>query len=502
MNEITFIDTSLRDGAQSLWATRMTTSQMLPIIPILDEAGFYAVDFMGPAQFDACIRYLREDPWERIRLVTAAMPKTPLAGWIRGKSMTSFNIVPDSVIELWIKRCVANGLRRFMVFDALHDWNNLEASVKTAKAEGAEVAVALVYSLSPVHTDAFYAQKAQEMLTRLKPDRVWIKDAAGLLTVDRTRTLVPTIKNVIGKIPLEMHSHCTTGLAPLVCLESVKFGVETIHTCFSPLANGPSHPSIENMFRNLPRLGYKPKIDEKAVETISDHFRYVAKREGKPIEAPVEYDASQYIHQVPGGMITNLQFMLAQRKMADRLEEVLEEISVIRGEWGYPVMITPLSQLMATQAVLNVSMGERYKTVTDEAVRYVLGHYGKPSAPVDSKVLDKIMSLPAAKKFLGWEQPQPTISELRREIGRPNISEDELLLRVLFPEEDVDATLAAGPIQTAYPSGHKPMLALIQELTRRSDYASIHIQKGNVRLFMRQDVRGKSSDRRAPGAGG
>lgn len=488
MKEITFIDTTLRDGPQSLWATRMTTSQMLPIAPILDEAGFYAVDFMGPAQFDACIRYLRENPWERIRLLARAMPKTPLSGWVRSKSLTSFSIVPDSINELWIKRCAANGLRRFMVFDALHDWNNLEASVKTAKAEGVEVAVALVYSLSPVHTDVFYAQKTKEMMKRLKPDRVWIKDPSGLLTVDRTRTLVPIVKKLIGKIPLEMHSHCTTGLAPLVCLESVKFGVETIHTCFSPLANGPSHPSVESMIRNLPRLGYKPKLDEKAAETISDHFRYVAKREGKPIRGPVEYDAFQYIHQVPGGMITNLQFMLAQRKMEQRLEEVLEEISIIRQEWGYPVMVTPFSQVVATQAVLNVSMGERYKTATDEAIRYVLGHYGKPSAPVDSKVLDKITSLPEAKKFLKWEQPQPTISELRKEIGRPNISEDELLLRVLFPEEHVDATLAAGPIQTAYPSGHKPILALIQELTKRSDYASIHIQKGNFRLFIRQGL--------------
>ena len=486
VKEISFVDTSLRDGAQSLWATRMTTAQMLPIVPILDEAGFYAVDFMGPAQFDACIRYLREDPWERIRLVTAAMPRTPLTGWIRGKSMTSFNIVPDAVIDLWIKRCVANGLRRFMVFDALHDWDNLETSVKTAKGEGAEVAVALVYTLDHVHTDAYYADKAREMVTRLKPDRVWIKDAAGLLTVDRTRTLVPAVKNLIGRIPLEMHSHCTTGLGPLVCLESVKLGVETLHTCVSSLANGPSHPSIETMIRNLPSLGYTSRIDERAVKTISDHFRYVARREGKPIWAPVEYDASQYVRQVPGGMISNLHFLLSQRGMADRLEEVIEEIGLIRQEWGHPVMITPLSQIMATQAVLNISMGERYKTVTDEAIRYLLGHYGKPPALVDPKVLDRVTGLPEARKFLRWEQPQPTVAELRKQIGRPNISDEELVLRMLFPEEQVDATLAAGPIQTAYPSGHTPALALIQELTRRAEYASIEIRKGNFRLSLRR----------------
>jgi oxaloacetate decarboxylase alpha subunit len=486
MPEITFVDATLRDGHQSLWATRMSTAHMLPIAPILDEAGFYAVDLMGTVQFDACIRYLRENPWERIRLLAKAMPKTPLSGLIRSKSLTSFNIVPDSVIALWIKRCAANGLRRLMIFDALHDWNNLVESVKIAKGEGIEVVVPLVYSLSPVHTDEFYARKTEEMLKQLKPDRVMIKDSIGLLTVDRTRTLVPVVKKLIGKLPFEMHSHCTTGLAPLCCLESVKLGVETIHTCFSPLANGSSHPSVENMIRNLRRLGYTPKADERAAETISAHFLYVAKREGKPIGAPVEYDAFQYVHQVPGGMISNLQFMLAQRKMEHRLEEVLEEISVIRQEWGYPVMITPFSQLVGTQAVLNVLMGERYKTATDEAIRYVLGHYGETPAPVDPNVLDKMLNLPEAKKFLKWQQPQPTISELRKEMGNSNISDDELLLRVLFPEEHVNATLAAGPIQTTYPSGHKPMVALIQELTKRDDYTSIHFQKGDFKLTLQR----------------
>jgi oxaloacetate decarboxylase alpha subunit len=484
MKEIKFVDTTLRDGHQSLWATRMSTAHMLPIAPILDDAGFYAVDLMGTVQFDACVRYLRENPWERIRLLREAMPKTPLSGLIRSKSLTSFNLVPDSVIELWIKRCAANGLRRLMIFDALHDWDNLEISVRTAKAEGIEVVVPLVYSLSPVHTDEFYARKTKEMLKRLKPDRVMIKDSIGLLTVDRTRTLVPTVKRLIGKIPFEMHSHCTTGLAPLCCLESVSLGIDTLHTCFSPLANGPSHPSVESMIRNLRRMGYEPGADEKAAEAISSHFLYVAKREEKPIGAPVEYDIFQYSHQVPGGMISNLRFMLGQRKMEHRLEEVLEEISVIRKEWGYPVMITPFSQLVGTQAVLNVLMGERYKTATDEAIRYVLGHYGKTPAPVDGEVLDKITRLPEAKSFLKWKQPQPTITELRKGMGRPNLSDDELLLRILFPEEHVEATLAAGPIERDYPSGHKPAMALIQELTKRKDFSSIHVQRKSFALSL------------------
>ena len=489
MKEISFVDTTLRDGHQSLWATRMRTAHMLPIAPIMDEAGFKAVELMGTVHFDACLRYLREDPWERIRLIAEALPKTPLRALIRSKSLTSFNIVPDSVIELWIKRCAANGIRHLMIFDALHDWNNLKKSVAVAKSAGIEVVVPLVYSLSPVHTDEFYAKKTAEMMTLLKPDYVMIKDSIGLLTPERTKTIVPTVKKEIGDLALEMHSHCTTGLAPLCCLDSVELGVEIIDTCASPLANGPSHPSTENMIMNLRRLGYQPKVHGEAVKPISDHFRYVAKREGLPMGAPVEYDAFQYIHQVPGGMISNLEFMLSERGMEHRLEEVLEEVSVIREEWGYPVMITPFSQLVGTQGVLNVLLGERYKVATEEAIRYVLGHYGKPPAPIDQNILDKITSLPEAKDLLNWEQPQPSIQELRRKIGRPGISDDELLLRVLFPEEHVEATITAGPINRHFPKGHKPVMALIHELAKRKDTCYIHVQKQGFSLSLKKNFR-------------
>ncbi len=485
MKEISFVDTTLRDGHQSLWATRMKTAHMIPIAPLMDRAGFKIAELMGTVHFDACLRYLREDPWERIRLVAKAMPNTPLRALIRSKSLTSFNIVPDSVIRLWIERCAANGIKHLMIFDALHDWSNLAQSVSVAKAVGIEVVVPLVYSLSPVHTDEFYAQKTAEMIRELDPDYVMIKDSIGLLTPERTKTLVPVIKEQIGDLPLEMHSHCTTGLAPLCCLDSVELGVEIIDTCVSPLANGPSHPSAENMIMNLRRLGFTPKVDEEAVKKIAEHFRYVAKKEGKPMGAPVEYDAFQYVHQIPGGMISNLEFMLSERGMEHRLEEVLEEISVIREEWGYPVMITPFSQLVGTQGALNVLMGERYKVATEEAIRYVLGHYGKTPAPVDQNVLDKITSLPEAKGLLDWEQPQPSIQELRKEIARPGISDDEFLLRILFPEEHVEATIAAGAIDTSYPRGDKPVMTLIEELIKRKDEHYIKVQKGDFSLTLR-----------------
>jgi oxaloacetate decarboxylase alpha subunit len=486
MREIDFVDTSLRDGHQSLWATRMTTAMMLPVAPIMDRAGYKAVDLMGTVQFDACLRYLRENPWERIRLLAEAMPRTPLSALIRSKSLTSFNIVPDSVIALWIERLAANGIRRVMIFDALHDWSNISESVSIARAKGLEVQVPLVFSLSPVHTDAFYAGKTAEMVKLLRPDNVLIKDSIGLLTPERTKTLVPVIKQQIGQLPLEIHSHCTTGLAPLCCLEAIQLGVEAVHTCVSPLANGPSHPSAENMISNLQRLGYRPKVESQAVQEISDHFRYVAKKEGKPVGAPVEYNVFQYIHQVPGGMISNLRYMLAERGMEHRLDEVLEEVSLIREEWGYPVMITPFSQLVGTQAVLNVVLGERYKVATEEGIRYVLGHYGKTPAPVAKDVLDKMTSLPAAKNFLNWKQPQPSIEDLRNEINRPGISDDELLLRILFQQEHVDATLAAGPIATDYPYGGNPLLALIQELATRKDVSHVHVEKENFKFTLKR----------------
>lgn len=486
MKKINFIDTTLRDGHQSLWATRMRTAHMVPIAHLLDTAGFQSVELMGTVHFDACLRYLHEDPWERIRILCAALPHTPLGALIRSKSLTSFNIVPDSVITLWIERCAANGIRRLMIFDALHDWNNLSNSVATAKKLGIEVSVPLVFSLSPVHTDEFYAEKTQELIAKLDPDTVMIKDSIGLLTPERTQTLVPLIKKYIGDRPLEMHSHCTTGLAPLCCIESVACGVDSVYTCMSPLANGPSHPSIENMNMNLKRLGYQTDIDAAAVAAISDHFRYIAEREGLPLGVPAEYDVFQYTHQVPGGMITNLKFMLAQRGMENRLEEVLNEISVIREEWGYPVMITPFSQLVGTQAVLNVFSGQRYRTTTEEGARYVLGHYGKPPAPVDPEVLDRICETPEGRRFSTWKQPQPSIQDLRKESGHATVSDDELLLRVLFPEEHVEKTLKAGPIQTHYPRGDKPVMALIAELTARQDFTYCSVQKNGFSLTIRK----------------
>lgn len=486
MNEVYLVDQTLRDGHQSLWATRMSTAMMLSIAPVIDQAGYQWADLMGAVQADAAVRYLRENPFERIRLMAKAMPNTPLGAWVRGKCIISFNILPDSVIALWIKRCAANGIRYMTFLEALCDWRNITESMRVTKKEGLKVAVTLVYSISPVHTDEYYVQKTAEAARLLKPDVFWLKDSMGLLTPERTRTLVPALLKSAGKIPLEFHSHCNTGLAPLCLLEAVRLGIKTVHTCVPPLANGLSHPSAQNTIRNLRLLGYTPKVDEKAIEGESAHFTWVAKRDDKPIGAPVEYDVFQHTRGMAGGTISNLKFMLGQRGMEDRWEEVVEEICLIGQEWGYPPNVTPYSQMMNAQAVLNVTLGERYSAVTEETARYVLGHYGIPPGPIDQNVIDKVSSLPEAKHLLTWEQPQPSLEDLRKEIGRPGISDDELALRAMFPQEHVDAMLAAGPLKKEYPGPEKPVVEMVEKLLKRRNAAYIRVEKEGFSLALRK----------------
>jgi len=485
MKEVSFIDQTVRDGHQSLWATRMTTAQMLSVAPVIEEVGYEAVDLLGAVQADAMVRYLRENPFERARLMAKAMPNTPLMAWVRGKSIISFNIIPDAVIALWIKRCAANGIRYITFLEALCDWGNLTKSVEVAKKEGLKVAIPMVYNISPVHTDEYYGQKAAEAAKLLEPDVFWLKDSMGLLTPERTRTLVPVLLRSIGKTPLDFHSHCNTGLAPLCLLEAVKLGVRTVHTCVPPLANGNSHPSAQNTLRNLRLLGYNPMVNENAIEAESAHFTHVAKRENKPIGTPVEYDVFQHIYGMAGGTISNLKFMLAQRKIEDRWEEVVEEIGRLGEEWGYPPNVTPYSQMMNAQAVLNVTLGERYAVATEETIRYLLGHYGVPPGSMDQNVIDKVSSLREAKRFFNWEQPQPSVEDLRKDLGSPGISDDELTLRAMFPQEHVDAMLAAGPLKP-YPRGDKPVMALIQDLTKKNDITYVQIQKKGISLTLRK----------------
>ena len=297
-----------------------------------------------------------------------------------------------------------------------------------------------------------YAKKADELSKCNDIDTFYIKDQGGLLTIDRIRTLVPVIqKNIRGK-PLEIHSHCNTGLAPLVYLEAINMGVDVVHTAIPPLANGSSLPNINNILRNIRYMGYTSKINEQAIAEIMAHFKEIAQKEGLPEGVPVEYDAHYYKYQVPGGMVTTLQRHLKELGMEHRLEEVLEEIVRVRAEFGYPIMVTPFSQFMGTQATMNVATGSRYKVVPDELLQYAAGWFGEPPVPIDKDVLDKIASNPRAKLFFNKDVPQYSVAELRKQMGLgPNVSDEEFLLRYTITDKGVDEMLAAGPLKTTYP---------------------------------------------------
>jgi oxaloacetate decarboxylase alpha subunit len=452
--EIYFVDVTTRDGNQSLWdATGIKTGMILPIAPVMDRVGFRSIDFASSINMGVSVRWHKEDPWERIRLCAKAMPNTILSFGTTGRRFIGFRRMPDSIQELVLKTVKACGIRRVWILDAAHEVDLLLRTARMCKEVGIEeVMVALSYSISPVHTDEFYAQKAREITSSPDVDLIYLKDQGGLLTVDRIRTLVPVIQKNIRGLPLEIHSHCSTGMATLCYLEAMKLGINTFHVAVPPLADGSSLPSALNMLHNARHLGYTVRADEEALETMSAHFMMVAEREHRPIGAPVEHDVYYYKHQVPGGMLSTLKRQLAEVKMEDRLGEVLEEVVRVRRELGYPIMVTPFSQFVGTQAAMNIMSGERYKQVPDGVLQYVAGWFGKPNVPIDPEVLDKIASLPRAKEFLNKELAQPTIKEIRQQMGiGPGVSDEEFLLRYSMSDREVDEMLAAGPMKTTYP---------------------------------------------------
>lgn len=431
MDEIDFVDQTIRDAQQSLWGFRMRSDMILPMAPIMDRVGFKAIGTVGPRGFNVAIRLFHENPWERIRFLSKAIQRTPLRTSVTATSVAGFSIESLELNALWIKRCVANGIKSFWFCDYQTVMDTTSYLAKVAKAEGTEVVMGLMYTDSPVHTDEFFAQNTRKMM-ELKDyiDAIMIEDAGGLLTPERTRTLLPAILQNCSGIPVELHVHCNTGLGPLCYLEAIRLGIKTLHVAVSPLANGTSLPSIDNILRNARYMGFSSNLDEEALKAMSTHFREVAQKEGLPMGAPVEYDLLYYKHQVPGGMMTNLKRQLAELEMGHRLEEVLEEVPAVRKEMGYPVMATPFSQIVGAIALSNVIAGKRYQVVSDEAIMYVLGYYGEPPAPIDQNIKDKITGLPRAKAFRNWQPP--SVADLRRKYGS-QLSDDELLLKIIAP---------------------------------------------------------------------
>lgn len=482
MNEFHFVDTTLRDGPQSLWAESMTTGMMLPIASRIDRAGFEAIEIIATTFFKKCVRELREDPWERLRLVSQQITKTPLRA-IRNRYTAAFHITPRSISNLWLERLAANGVKEVRISDPSNTISYLQGQVRDARNAGLKPIINLIFSISPKHSDEYYAQKARDV-ARLDVACICLKDPGGLLTPERTRTLVPVVLENANGIPVEFHTHCTMGLGTQCCLEAIKLGIKTVDAAIPPLADSSSNPSVFNVARNARVLGYAPAIDEEVIKPVVEHFTFIAKREGLPIGRPVEYDHYHLIHQVPGGMISNLRHQLSKLGKEEKLTEIMEETGRVRADFGFPIMVTPYSQFVGTQAAINVILGERYKEVTDEVIQYVLGLWGgEESSSVVPDVKDKILSRSRAKEMAKWTPPEPSLKEMRRKLGGRGVSDDEMLLRYFAGEDEV-AVMQAAPPSRDYMSARSPLVALIGELTQRADCHHITIQKGDLSLHL------------------
>ena len=467
-------ETTLRDGQQSLWATRMTTGMMLPIMPTLDRAGHDAIECMGTAIMDSSVRYLKENPWERLRLLKAAAPNTPLQmisiclGFSVGKA-----IMPDDVLSLFLQRCCAGGIDRFFLMDGLNDIRNFEVPIRAVHAGGGKVLGSVVYSISPVHTDAHFVEKTRQLYD-LGADILVLKDPNGVLTPERVRTLLPAMKKAARGRPFYCHSHCITGLGPSTNLAAIEAGADGIWTATRPLANGASLPATDAMIRHLAAAGFDTGVDAKATQEIATHFYAVAQRHDKPLGLPAEYDPSVYVHQMPGGMVSNFRAQLEQLGLGHRLQEVFEEIPVVREDLGWALMVTPFSQLIGTQAMLNVLYG-RYKVTLKEVEQLALGYYGETPAPVSANLRDTVTQRTGLKPIT--VRPGLTIegelARFRREHG-PFASDEELLLEYIFMPEHLQALRAAGPMVLDERLSAGSMVDLVREVARHKDVKQFH----------------------------
>jgi len=450
MDRVELLDTTLRDGQQSLWGMRMQAGMALPVADLLDRTGFAVIDAAASSFMEVLVKYCREDPWEGLDLIRGAIRRTPLRGGMRGNACVSFGVTPDALMDLWMRRLNEHGVRSFWLYDVLYGVQNMARLARIAKEYGSEVVGTVFFSISPVHTDDYLAGKTAEIAAVPEIDAILFYDTAGVLDVDRLRTVLPRIIAAAGGKPVEFHSNNLMGTSGLAYVEAVRLGVRILHTACRSMANGASVPSTESVTRNLRLQGYEHGIDESLLPPVAEHFRRVGRAAGFVVDPVSEYDLFNVTHQIPGGMVGTLRAQLEQHGMTHRLEEVLAEVGAVRAEFGWPVMATPLSQLVGTQAVLNVVTGERYRLVPDEVVAYAAGHYGKPAAPLAADVLDRILASPRAPEIIANPPEQPSLDELRARHGT-GTDDDLLILRALIPEPDIEAMRAAGRVSRSFP---------------------------------------------------
>ena len=434
-NVLRITDTTLRDAHQSLWATRMRTDDILGIAEAIDNAGYYALECWGGATFDVCMRFLRENPWERLRRIKAVCTKTPLQMLLRGQNLLGYRHYPDDVVERFVALACENGMDIFRVFDALNDPRNLETAVAAVKKYGGHAQGTLCYTTSPVHTVEKYVElaKAQEAMG---VDSLAIKDMAGILTPGAARALVKALRKAMPKMPIELHSHMTSGMAAAMYLAAAEAGAGCFDCAISTLSSFSSQPPTESMLSIFESEGYDCGLDRAALSKINAYFRELkAKRQPASSRGVEPVDAGVLVHAIPGGMISNLRSQLAQQGALDRLDEVLAELPRARADLGYPPLVTPTSQIVGVQSVLNVLSGERYLMVTDETKRYAAGYYGATPAPIAPKLRKRLCGGLKPISCRPADLLEPGLEKAAAELPPNTIrAEEDILSYALFPE--------------------------------------------------------------------
>ena len=427
------VETALRDGHQSLFATRMTTDEVLLALKELDKAGYYALEVWGGATFDACLRFLNEDPWERLRKIKKVCKNTKLQMLFRGQNILGYRHYSDDVVEKFVQKSIQNGIDIIRIFDALNDLRNLKCAVDATKKYGGECQIALSYTTSPVHTVEYYVELAKEV-EKMGADSICIKDMAGVLLPEDAYNLISQMK-ANTKLPIELHSHCTGGLMEMTYLRAIQAGVDIIDTALSPLSGGTSQPCTESINYALRGTKYDPKLDADLLDKAASKLATVkAKYLENGMLNPKVLSCNPNIlkYQVPGGMLSNLISQLKQQNALDKLDEVLKEVPEVRKDMGYPPLVTPLSQMVGTQAVLNVISGERYKMVPKEINEYLHGNYGKSPAPVNEEIRHKIIGDDEVITHRPADDLKPEFKALKKKYADIAQSDEDVLSIALF----------------------------------------------------------------------
>jgi pyruvate/oxaloacetate carboxyltransferase len=488
MKNIEIMDITIRDAQQCLWATRMTTEEMLPIARTMDEAGFYVIDLTGGAAIDASMMYLAEDPFERIRAMAKLVTKTPLNFNTRGQSIFRWMQYADDVAEFTLGLMRRNGISSVMVFDALNDFRNVRATMAYAKALSFHIIGAVTYTISPVHTDEIFAAKAKE-LVEMGVDAVEIKDPGGLLTPERARELIPKVRAVVGSAQLQLHSHCTFGHGADTYRETLKLGdrgVDLFHASSKPLAYGYALPPHDYILDEIAKAGYTTRIDRAAIEEMEKYFTVVTRQSGREPGKVLPIKSVDVDHQVPGGMMSNLVRQLDDQGQGHRIDEVLEEVGRVRRDLGWPIVVSPMAQYLGTQAVLNVLTGKRYQIVPQEIKQYVLGYYGQVAGPIDPEAREAIAGDEEGITVPPGELMPPMMDRYREQFG-PCESDEELALKIFYSartvEENKRLRLLAKPGATATDAG----TFLAREMLSNPNIEICEVKKNGFVFAMNRD---------------